>query len=572
VSTFSFLPLILPLKFPRLFLKVISVMNLRRSIVVLLELLLLAPGLNGQQLSAAPATEILARVHWLGLKQISTDTNAAHFMSVWQLPQTAALVAQTLDKFSRRPGGGATNAASALLRPLLDDLVSSESHLEVCAPTNLQPLGAAHPAPAGEDGSTPLARRSEAKTAQLLLALRLPADRARLWRTNLAAALETLTGVHPVPVGDGWVLRQSHAPDRIEFSRVGDWTLVGLGQDTNDLLSEFAARIARARAPFARSATNFWCVADLDLSRLAVLAPQFLSLVTRHSSLSSLHITALGEGGNVLTRATFNFSRPLDLLLSPWAIPTNLIHQPLTSFTAVRGLAGWLAASPAWQKLELAPPPDQAYFWALTGAAFQTYFAAPLPAASNQLRQLAGRLVQNANPSLATNDEGNFQWQTNPPGLVWNGVFILSPYLKPIIVNQQNYVLGCLARFAEGNTNPPPAEILRAVLDATNLVYYQFEHTGSRIEDDLFVTQLFRVIFHKPQLPAKAASTLWLKNVEPLLGDSTTFVTRTGAEQLAFTRKSTIGFTALELHLLADWLESPRFPHGLHTFLAPPDK
>jgi hypothetical protein len=30
--------------------------------------------------------------------------------------------------------------------------------------------------------------------------------------------------------------------------------------------------------------------------------------------------------------------------------------------------------------------------------------------------------------------------------------------------------------------------------------------------------------------------------------------------------------SALELYLLADWLEFPRFPHGLHTFPAPPDK
>ena len=45
---------------------------------------------------------------------------------------------------------------------------------------------------------------------------------------------------------------------------------VCLGQATNDLLSEFAARIARARAP---SATNFWLEADLDLPRLAASIP-----------------------------------------------------------------------------------------------------------------------------------------------------------------------------------------------------------------------------------------------------------------------------------------------------------
>ena len=188
------------------------------------------------------------------------------------------------------------------------------------------------------------------------------------------------------------------------------------------------------------------------------------------------------------------------------------------------------------------------------------------------MAQLAGRLVQNANPWLATNGEGYFQWSTNLPGLVWNGALILSPQIKPGIVNQQDYVLGGLAPFMEGNTNPPPAEFLRAVLSPTNLVYYQSEQTGARIEDGLFINQLFRLIFHKPQLPDTSAAALWLKNVEPLLGGSTTCVTQTGAEQLTFTRKSTIGFSALELHLLADWLESPRFPHGLYTFLAPPDK
>ena len=534
-------------------------------------LLLLASGLTGQQLSAAPAAEILARVHWLGMNRIGADTNSARFMSVWRLPQTAALAAQTLDKFSRWPGHGATNAAGRLLRPLLDDLVSSESCLEIRAPANSQPSAL---------GPQPSTLNPQPSFA---LALRLPADRARLWQTNLAAALETLTGVRPVPASHGWVLPQSNAVERIEFSRAGEWTLVGLGPDTHDLLSEFAARIARDRAP---SATNVWLEADLDPSRLAasisfsasdgekVAKPDEVSADRRGevglktiSTLNHLHLTATGEDGHVVTRGTLNFSRPLDLPLPPWTIPTNYIHQPLTSFTAVRGLAPWLAAMPAWQRLGLAPPPDQAYVWAPPGAPFQTYFAAPLPAAGNQLRQLAGRLVQNANPWLSTNGEGFIQWQTNPPGLVWIGALILSPNLKPVIVNQQDYVLGGLAPFAEGNPNPPPAEILRAVLGATNLVYYQTEQTGCRIEDDLFITQLFRVIFHKPQLPH--AAVWWLKHLEPMLGDSTTLVTQTGPEQLTFTRNSTAGFTALELNLLADWLESPQFPRGLHTFLAP---
>lgn len=62
----------------------------------------------------------------------------------------------------------------------------------------------------------------------------------------------------------------------------------------------------------------------------------------------------------------------------------------------------------------------------------------------------------------------------------------------------------------------------------------------------------------------------WLTNAAPRLGDCVTVVTRTGPAQLTLARKSTVGFTALELHLLADWLESPLFPHGLNTFEGPP--
>ena len=57
-----------------------------------------------------------------------------------------------------------------------------------------------------------------------------------------------------------------------------------------------------------------------------------------------------------------------------------------------------------------------------------------------------------------------------------------------------------------------------------------------------------------------AAGTLWLKALEQHLGETTTSAIRDGPQQLVLERRSTLGFNALELHLLADWLESPQFP------------
>ena len=247
-------------------------------------------------------------------------------------------------------------------------------------------------------------------------------------------------------------------------------------------------------------------------------------------------------------------------------MPTNFIHDSLTSFTAVRGIAPWLATLPAWQKLQLAPPPDQAFCWAQEGVPFLTYFAAPLPDAGSQLLQLAGRLEQDANPWLATNAQGSFQWSTNPPGIVWSGALMLSPDLKPVTANGHDWLLGGWYPLNPQDSTPPPADVLAAVLGTAGLVYYQTEDTGQRVQDGQFINQLLRAVFRRPQLPPEAA--LWLKNIESLLGQSTTIVTRSGPEHLVLTRHSTVGLTALELHLLADWLASPQFPRGLYTLPA----
>src|SRR5690242_6978346 len=185
-------------------------MNFRRIMFALLGILLLVCGMGNRAASAASVSPVLARLHWLGLNQISADTNSAQFMKIWRLPETVALEAQTLDKLSRWLAGGATNAASAKLRPLLDDFVSSEFYLEFHAATNSLQTGS---------GSQP-----STFNHQLCFALHLPADRAQLWQNNLAEALRDLTGIQPAVDKQGWMLTLSHSSGLIECTRHNGWT------------------------------------------------------------------------------------------------------------------------------------------------------------------------------------------------------------------------------------------------------------------------------------------------------------------------------------------------------------
>ena len=181
-----------------------------------------------------PKAETVARVHWLGRKRLAAETNAAHLLSIWNLPESGKLGEQTLDKLALAPwrlwkGDASTNGApTALMRPLLDDLLQEESYLEVRHVTN--------------------------QLGETVFAIRLDAGRAGLWQTNLATVMESLIGVKVTATENGWSLKRPDSPGLLELVRAGDWTLLGSVHEQTGLLGEALACIQRDRQSFQRQA------------------------------------------------------------------------------------------------------------------------------------------------------------------------------------------------------------------------------------------------------------------------------------------------------------------------------
>jgi hypothetical protein len=523
-------------------------MKFRYSFGGWIAVIIVSCGFHWLPVAAASEQPPVLHLHWVGLSQIETDTNAANLIAVWRLPETKALIDQTLDKLSCWPGHDATNTACARLRPLFDDVMTSETQLYITGTDTNRPSTSGRP--------------------EFLLAVRLAADRAVFWKTNLAETLSILTGESPNPTPQGWTLQPTNSVQRIEFDRTGAWTLIGYGSQKSLEKSQFVQDL-RGPAP------KQWLELDVAPSGLAAVVGALELLpatVSPHPNFwPGVHLTVFGENGNVHTYATFDRDRPFHLDLPTWEIPTNLIHGSLTSFTAARGFGGWLETQPFWQKLQLSKTPDQYISWS-QGMPFKTYLAAPLLDASNQLAQLAPRLMPKVNPWLATNAEGSLSWSAEFSGILWNNANLLSPFAISAGFNHRDYLLGGLYPPSTDALVPPPAQIIDSIHREPGLVYASFEQTGSHLEDDLFIGQLFRMMFHKPQLPFESAVMKWIKKMEGSLGVCATFVNLSGSNRLELNRVSTIGLNAPEIHLLADWLESPRFPQGLHTFLAPPDK
>jgi hypothetical protein len=548
-----------------------------RAALLFALLLVVALGDGCKKSTPAPAllppapVKTVARVRWLGKQRLTADTNAAFVMGIWNLEESKKLETQTLDRLAA--GLVASNQVSvtgaqspitnrqsqiagpaSLLRPLLDDLLQQESFVEVRQATN-QP-------------------------GELAFAIRLNDERAHLWETNLAAVLESLTGSRATAAPgrtNGWQLRftshqspitnHSSAVTRtLELARAGEWTIMGLGQETNALAAELRGLIQREGVPFARQPKDFWLYADVDLRRVASALSLGCDLP---ADLPRLTVSLSGDGQTVRTLGQLDFPKPLPEDLGQWNIPTHLIHDPLVSFTAIRGIGPWLSSLKIWPDLGLGAPPSQFYFWAENGLPFLSFCAARLPNASNQVSQLAGRLVQQANLWLATNSRGWFERSTNSNGVTWQDLPMVMPWLQSGSSGADDLAFGGLV--PDISTNRPPRELFLQVTDPTNLVAYDWEITGTRVGQWLYFGQFFRMFLHQAQLPPKSASVAWLNALEFKLGNCVSAVTRTGPAQLSLLRRSSLGFTSVELHLLADWLESPQFPRGLHTFLAPPE-
>jgi hypothetical protein len=151
--------------------------------------------------------------------------------------------------------------------------------------------------------------------------------------------------------------------------------------------------------------------------------------------------------------------------------------------------------------------------------------------------------------------------------VAWNRAPIIAPIVHSVNVPSGRFLFGGLSPLVITNTSTP-AGTLHELLTQHNVVYFDRELTGPRVEAWMYIGQLFRIIFRRAQLPPESLALNWLKAISPGLSTSATTVTKTGPTEMSFDRTSTLGLTGIELHLLADWLESAEFPIRLHTVIA----
>ncbi len=471
------------------------------------------------------------RLHFIGTEKLFADPGAAKLKEAWQKPGALALRISVLDRCARLPFAAASNVIAKgspdqaqSFRPLLDDLWLNEFYLDA-------------PAAGG-----------------ITVAVQLPEVRAAAWDANLRQAVSAwkLGAVEPLKANgfDGWQAGAKGKAASIRAGRAGSWFLVSAGVARTDVEDGIVAAIKASGRPAA--GTGAWMDGVLNLASLAKAVPVlagFQNLPVAHFSLSN-------RADFVRTLAKLDFPKPHQWKPEPWKMPTNVIHDPLVSFVAARGIGPILGGVQDIRQLGLNPMPNQVCGWGLGGLPFQFFYTLPTRDTSNQIQKVEPKLnslIFGRNPQM----QGRLSWETNHLGLFWQGLPMAAPKLRPLGPGNEFLFLQMFP--LAGSRTPAPKELFDQ-LSRDNLVYYDWELTKERMPHWRQFYQLAEIATRRMLTPTNVPANRFITDVAPLLGECATEIVATSPTQMTLSRKSTMGLSAVELVTLSRWLESTAFP------------
>jgi hypothetical protein len=476
------------------------------------------------------AANAAARYHCAGVAQLTANTNLATLNKVFALHSEAAVQKLALSRISGMLAGaldfGSNAPAASLLEPLLSDVLATES------------LGSF-----GGAAANPL---------NFVLALRLDASRSQLWRDNLDKAFGRPGEKFAAGEFSGWRWNRSGA-DSFWIVPARGWLLAGRGDEFAPLQAEYLQQVSRQGRPVPPLQEN-WLEADLDWTRPDVCAPDWARLLKP----ARLKISIAAEKDNLRMAARVIYPEAMPWKSDPWQLPKQFVGSPLVSFTVGQDVGAFLNLSPAFSRLDGDPLTNQFCAWALDSLPFLTYMAWPVVNATNVLEGLSTEAEAAFSPGLKEFNGTELRWLEDQRKLVLSNLRVILPSLQAVHDAAGEYLQLGLFPLPPAHKSAPD-ELWKQINGRTNLVYYDWELTGPRLQHWRL---LGRMLLSRSRAPtehvmrAQRLEEKWLGELAPLVGNTVTEITRVAPNELSVVRTAPVGITGIEMFLLADWLST----------------
>ena len=480
------------------------------------------------------AATVAACYHCAGSAQLTGNTNLETLQKALALPSADAVQDLALARVSGLLAAcfqcGTNASAASLIEPLLSDVLETES--------------------LGTFSGT------ATNTLNFVLALRLDSKRAQLWQDNFGKALGGAGEKLTAEEFNGWRWNRG-AADSIWIVPARDWLLVGRGDDLLPVQAEYLRQVSRKGRP-GPALTNNWLEADLDLARLAAWLPDWLRLLKP----ARIKLSVAGEKDNLRMTARMIYPEAMPWKSGSWQMPTGLAQGSIISFTAGQNVAAFLNLSPAFSRLDGDPLTNQFYAWALEQLPFLDYMAWPVVNATNALEKLSIKASDALSPELKQFNGTELLWLADQRKLVLSNLRVILPSLEAVQDKAGEFLL--LSVFPRlPASKPAPDELWKQINGRTNLVYYDWELTGPRLQEWRILGSMLLTRWRAPtddMMYARRVEDKWLGELATLEGNTVTEITRVAPNELSVVRSAPVGFTGIEMFLLSDWLSAVGSP------------
>jgi hypothetical protein len=468
--------------------------------------------------------EPIVQYHCAGGTQLSGNIKLAALNKVLGLQSTVSMENMALAKFAKLLTNDfslATGTSScALIEPLLKDIAEQES------------MGSF--ATISSNGLS------------FFLVLHLEASRIQLWKETFGK----LFPANPKAVsrngfsGQAWAAGASS----LWMFSARDWLLVGCGDGFSNAQSDCLTQIASQGRPAPTLEENHWLEADLLSTNLGGWF--------RFLKPAKIHIDASPDQNNFKIEAQIHWNETIPWAPKAWRVPKELIHGQIISFTAGQDVAAFLNMNRGLSNLSGNPLTNQFCCWALDQMPLLSYMAWPEADASNTLERLSTEAPAALNSLLKRFNGAELAWHADARKLVLQNIRLFGPALQVVQTNNSQFLF--LSTFPMASVPPPISDaLLNQVQGRTNLVYYDWERTGRRVGGLQILNPMIAnrsMGTNSESVSDLAVENQWIGSLAGLDGNTVTEITRYVPSELLVKRTAPLGFTAVELVLLADWI------------------
>lgn len=474
---------------------------------------------------------IVYRHHSVGSSGFASLEGGTTFKTIWALSQTDDVRKQVYASIGRALAKqfavGVTNDFGPLFVPLFSDLAEAESIVDI---------------------------RGQDDKLEWSLGIRLTEPRQKAWQEAFQQILTKAKLAAPsAGTFEAYPSGQSKFGEReFDWTSAGEWLVVGFGPTRPAQFSAMVAEVKKSGRP-APALSGSWIKVNADLARLRrsfPLIPEFAG--------SKLELTLTGKGEGVRTEGRLTFPEPLNWQADEWQLPLNSIMDPVVGFSAARGIERLLRKNDEVGMLQLPAFPNQACSWAVASVPYFTFVAAPLTGVSNMMWNALPLL-----PTLITNHgrlSGQLLWVTNNTQIVWQGLPIMTPVLRPLFDAGREFILAGMMPLPS-HVRKPPEELFQFT-KRSNLAWYDWEITEERVNAwrRIYMLGLLGFLRESPMTNAPTQRLLDQLGQSKRLGNSVSELTVTGPSELSFLRHSPVGFTGVEIVSILRWIDSSNFP------------